>query len=269
MRTRTLAVAGARLHHEVRGCGPLVLLIGGGVYDAWGLRDLADALAERFTVLSYDRRGNSRSPLAGERAVQRVEEHADDAHRLITEVGGGPAFVFGNSSGALIGLELAARHPGDVRLLAAHEAPLLTLLPDPDRWRRMVSEIGAAYAQGGYIPALGVFGAAMGMTAGGAEGPDTPDAVAAALRMGVNADFFIGYEVPGFATHTPPLDLAVPVVPLVGADSAGEPPHEATLALATRLGVGAVTVPGGHGGFGEHPAAFATTLTNLFEESTQ
>jgi pimeloyl-ACP methyl ester carboxylesterase len=62
-RTHTLTVPGARLHYEVRGRGPVLLMICGGIYDAAGYAALADRLADAYTVVTYDRRGNSRSPL--------------------------------------------------------------------------------------------------------------------------------------------------------------------------------------------------------------
>jgi pimeloyl-ACP methyl ester carboxylesterase len=58
---------------------------------------------------------------------------ADDAQRLIVESTNQPALVFGSSVGALIGLELVARHPEKVRLLVAHEPPAWELLPDDER----------------------------------------------------------------------------------------------------------------------------------------
>ena len=130
MRTDTLTVPGATLYYEVRGAGPTLLLICGGVYDAAGYAGLAQRLADRYTVVTYDRRGNSRSPLTGPPAPQQVEEHAEDARRILAAVGAESALVFGNSSGASIGLELVARHPELVRVLVAHEPPVFDLLDD-------------------------------------------------------------------------------------------------------------------------------------------
>lgn len=62
-------------------------------------------------MVTYDRRGNSRSPLDGEREPQRIEVHGDDAHRVLSAVGVSgdePASVFGNSSSAIIGRRAAA-----------------------------------------------------------------------------------------------------------------------------------------------------------------
>ncbi|MEU0572774.1 hypothetical protein ABZ297_46240 [Nonomuraea sp. NPDC005983] len=73
MDTGTLAVPGADLHHEVRGRGPALLLINGGDAAMYGL--LAPLLADHHTVITYDARGNSRSPLTGPPREQRIEEH--------------------------------------------------------------------------------------------------------------------------------------------------------------------------------------------------
>lgn len=60
----TLQAPGASLYYEVRGAGPVLLLIAGGNGDTGPYQPVADHLASRRTVVSYDRRGFSRSPLA-------------------------------------------------------------------------------------------------------------------------------------------------------------------------------------------------------------
>lgn len=49
------------LYREVRGAGPVLLLIPGGNGDAGFYEPFAKALSGDFTVISYDRRGFSRS----------------------------------------------------------------------------------------------------------------------------------------------------------------------------------------------------------------
>src|SRR5712692_9919310 len=68
MKTDSLKVPGANLYYEVRGSGPVLLLVCGGIYDAAGYAGLAGPLADRYTVVTYDRRGNSRSPWTGRRS---------------------------------------------------------------------------------------------------------------------------------------------------------------------------------------------------------
>ncbi|MGH2585709.1 MAG: alpha/beta fold hydrolase, partial [Dehalococcoidia bacterium] len=63
MTTSGLIDAGAtKLYHEVRGSGPTLLFITGGTGDAGEWLHIAPPLAEEFTVVTYDRRGFSRSP---------------------------------------------------------------------------------------------------------------------------------------------------------------------------------------------------------------
>ena len=57
---KMVATEGARIYCEYRGRGPLLLLITGAMEDAGFYSSAADILAEKFTVLSYDRRCNSR-----------------------------------------------------------------------------------------------------------------------------------------------------------------------------------------------------------------
>ena len=121
-----LDVPGARLYYERRGTGPLLLMIGSPM-DSTGFAGLARALAGDYTVVTYDPRciGNS----TREDTSQDVTpgQQADDVHRLLSALGGGPAAVFGSSGGATVGLALVTAHPGQVRTLIAHEPPVIEL----------------------------------------------------------------------------------------------------------------------------------------------
>ncbi|GAA3259839.1 alpha/beta fold hydrolase [Dactylosporangium siamense] len=270
MKVETLTVPGATLHYEVRGSGPVVLLICGGVYDAEGFTGLAEALAEDRTVVTYDRRGNSRSLLDGPPAVQSVDEHGDDAYRLLAAVGvteDEPADVFGNSSGAEIALELAARHPALVRTVVAHEPPAFELLADAPHFRDLIKRVEETFHHDGWEAAMGVFAAGVEMSPSD-ETPATGDlpSAEAMARMQDNLPFFVGYEVPPFGVWVPDLDAlragTARIVPAVGAASAGEAPHRAGEELASRLGVAVAEFPGGHGGHG-NAAAFAPRLREV------
>ncbi|MZD05960.1 alpha/beta fold hydrolase, partial [Streptomyces sp. SID5785] len=126
-----LRVPGAHLYLETRGAGPALLLLPGAGGDAAALDPLADALAATFTVITHDPRGYSRSTLDGPHTEQRVSVHADDALRLLDTVSPHePAYVAGASSGAIVTLDLLARHPERVRAAVAHEPPSWSVLPD-------------------------------------------------------------------------------------------------------------------------------------------
>ena len=209
--TRTLQVEGATLYYEIRGSGPVLLLITGGPTDAGIFTDLAGRLADRYTVVSYDQRGHSRSPLDGEPEDLPPAVHADDAAALLAAVGGAPAYVYGSSGGGTIGLELVARHPELVRRLVAHEAPLMELLPDAQRWRDAYDDIVETLRTEGTFPAMGKFGAIV--EEGGpkyseemAKIEPTPESEEMGARMMGNFDLFLAHELRPVGGHTPDLD---------------------------------------------------------------
>ncbi|MEU8513796.1 alpha/beta hydrolase [Kitasatospora sp. NPDC048722] len=115
-------VNGVELYYQLTGDGDPLVLVHGSWGDHFTWMPVLPALAERFRVLVYDRRGHSRSerpPGQGSRA-----EDEDDLAALVEELGLAPAHVAGNSFGASTALGLAARRPTLFRSLIAHEPPL-------------------------------------------------------------------------------------------------------------------------------------------------
>ena len=127
----TATVNGVRLFYALTGDGlPFVLVHGSwGDHASWDR--VLPSLAQRFRVLTYDRRGHSQSerpPTQGS-----AEEDTADLAALIAHLDLAPAHVAGISSGASLALRLAARHPELVRSVTAHEPALFDLLADdPD-----------------------------------------------------------------------------------------------------------------------------------------
>ena len=111
---RTLPVPGARLHHEVRGEGPIVVLVAAPM-DAGSFAPLADLLATDHPVLTTDPRGINRSPADDPGQDSTPEMRADDLARLIRSLDAGPAVVLGSSGGAVSALALVQAHPELVR----------------------------------------------------------------------------------------------------------------------------------------------------------
>ena len=271
MKTDTLRVPGAHLYYEVRGSGPVLLMIPGGPADGTGFEGIAGLLADGYTVVTYDPRGLSRSRLDGPPEDQRIVEIlADDAHRLLAAVRSEPAFVLGSSGGGLIGLELAARHPEQVHTLVAHESPALGLLPDGARHRAAMQEVYDTYRSVGVGPAMQKFFAAFGLDGGpepGNSGPQSeppPEMREAMARMQGNMEFFLAHMLRALTDYDPDIAAlkaaSTRIVAAVGEASGGQVAHEAGVALAERLGTNAVVFPGGHGGFSSHPVEFAARL---------
>jgi pimeloyl-ACP methyl ester carboxylesterase len=277
-KTSTLKVPGARIHHEVRGTGPLLLMIPGGPTDAGVFTDLAAQLADRYTCVAYDPRGNSRSPFDGPPEELRVEVQADDAARLIEALGGGPAYVFGTSGGAQIGLDLAVRHPQRVRVLVAHEPPCVQLLADPTEVLKADQDIQDTYRREGVEAAtqkfLGVAGLSdepLGEAAAPPELP--PEAIETYARMSGNMPYFFEHGIRPLSLYRPDvraLRAGKPrVVVGIGEKSAGQPIFDMGAALAKQLGIEPVAFPGDHGGYGDHAEAFARVLDRTFRPSAE
>lgn len=131
--TRTLVpVGGTALAVEQRGAGPALLLVHGAGEDASMLAAQAEALATTgYHVVSYDRRGTGDSGREGWPG-EGADQHADDAAALLRALDLGPAVTVGLSSGGVVALAMAARHPESASRVIAWEPPAVGLLPGGD-----------------------------------------------------------------------------------------------------------------------------------------
>ena len=266
---RTLEVPGATLYYEIRGSGPVLFCITGGPTDAGLFSDLARRLADRYTVVTYDQRGHSRSTLEGEPEDIPVAIHADDAAALLEAVGDEPAYVYGSSGGGTIGLDLVTRRPELVRTLVAHEAPLAEILPDAPRWRSMFDDVYETYRREGVFPAMGKFGAMV--EEGGPKYSEemqaaepTPESQEMGTRMAGNFELFIAHEIRQNGGYVPDIDAlrktSTRIVSAAGETSGEQMACRAAVALAEQLGIPATHLPGAHGGWGSDPQVFAERL---------
>ncbi|MFK4069489.1 alpha/beta fold hydrolase [Streptomyces sp. NPDC029674] len=286
--TGSLRVNGATLHYEVRGQGPLLLLIPGGTGGAASFDGIADELATEYTVVTYDPRGMSRSVLDDPEAEQSVAEHADDAFRLLKLLSpaGSPerARVLGVSSGAIAALHLLTAHPERVELVVAHEPPIVEVLPDAPEHRALVARVQETFRTQGLMPAMAVFAAGLKKDGDATEPKSAgvkeaepgaaevevaevelpPQAAARAEQTMANLPYFVGRIVPSFMSYAPDMNRLEAVsdrlVLACGQDSRGELPYRPAALLAERLGTELRHFPGGHTGLTTHPAEFAEHL---------
>jgi len=170
------------------GSGPPLVFVVGAFCDRATPKSIAELLGSQFTVFTYDRRGRGAS---GDSPPYAVAHEIEDLAAVI-DATGGPAFVFGHSSGAILALEAAAEGLR-MRKLAAYEPPFIV---DDTRSRpdRLEARVTALVAAGRTSDAMKLFLA---------EGPQVPDAVVAAMETS-----------PGWApmealAHTLPYDLAI------------------------------------------------------------
>ena len=137
----TARVNGVSLFFEDTGSGeiPLVMVHGSwGSHDGWDL--VTPELAQRFRVVTYDRRGHSQSERPPGQGS--VREDVGDLAGLIEHLRLAPAYVVGNSFGASIALRLAGERPELLRGVIAHEPPLFALLAGDAALAPLLAETG-------------------------------------------------------------------------------------------------------------------------------
>ncbi len=280
--THRLDVPGGSLHYEVRGSGPLLLVVGqpmtSGAFAA-----LADLLAYDRTVVTYDPRGLGQSTVEDPSLDVTPEVEADDLALLIQALGRGPADLFGSSGGAVAGLALAVRHPELVQTLVAHEPPVTELLAEAPYIRTAVDGVEAAYRAGGSGSGWGAF-VSLVMHQGpvpetgvqpaswpppGHEAPVGDEAPAPpAPEQRAHDDLFFLRMLKPFTRYRPAVDdlrAGRPrIVVGVGAASQDELAVRSAVALAAQLATTPVSFPGEHAGFLGDPVGFAAALRQVW-----
>jgi pimeloyl-ACP methyl ester carboxylesterase len=285
--TSTLEVPGATLAYDVRpGTGetdaPPLFLIGSPM-GAAGFGTLARHFPER-TIVTYDPRGSERSTKLDMASPSTPEEHADDVHRIIAELGGGPVDLFASSGGATNALALVARHPEDVRILVAHEPPAAAVLPDRENAQAASRACYDTYQRSGFGAGMAHF---IALVSHQGEFPDdwaarpAPDPAMFGMPTdddGSRTDPLMGQNMISGTTFEPDFDAlrAAPtrIVLAAGVESEGQLAYRGAIAAAARLGVEPVHFPSDHGGFlgGEYgqagdPDAFAAKLREVLAEA--
>jgi pimeloyl-ACP methyl ester carboxylesterase len=282
--THTLEVPGATLTYDVRqGDSPdaTPLFLTGSPMAAAGFGTLAGHFTDR-TVVTYDPRGSERSELSEPTKPPTPEEHADDVHRLIEEVGGGPVDLFASSGGAVNAIALVTRHPQDLKTLVAHEPPVPTLLPDREAALAASRAVNETYRQHGWGAGMAHFIAVVShrgeFPAEFAQQP-APDPAMFGLPAeddGSRTDPLLGLALVGSIGYEPDIEAlraaSSRIVMAAGIESEGEMANRGAFALAERLGTKPVVFPSNHGGFlgGEYgqmgdPDAFAAKLREVLD----
>jgi pimeloyl-ACP methyl ester carboxylesterase len=231
-------------------------------------------------VVTYDPRGVERSVKTDPASPVTPEVHADDLHRLIQAIGGGPVDLFASSGGAVNALALLSKHPEDVRTLVAHEPALASILPDREHAMAATRAVAETYQRSGWGAGMAQFIALSShqgpFTAEIADQP-APDPAMFGLPTeddGSRTDPLLGQNLITSIHYEPDFDAlrsgSTPIVLAAGEESEGQMANRGASAVAERLGTKPVTFPSHHGGFlgdeygqpGE-PDAFAAKLREV------
>ncbi|MDH6244466.1 alpha/beta hydrolase [Mycobacterium sp. OTB74] len=142
VRAGRVTTEGDDLYYEVRGQGSPLLMIPPAGGDGWSYAHVAEILANEYKVITFDRRANARSTINDPQNFE-ISQQSRDAAAVLRAAGEQSAVVFGNSSGAVIALDMARTQRRAVQAVVAHEAPLARLHPQARKWQRFFANVYA------------------------------------------------------------------------------------------------------------------------------
>ncbi len=253
---------GTTLFVRTSGQGQPVLLIHGSMVDADFFQDCAAMLSKFYQVITYDRRGYSRSAFHSDCSITR---QVRDAEQILQATCNKPAVVVGCSAGGLIALQLAAKQTPLVCHTIVHEPPLICTTALTDKEAEWLEAVKKHLSRGKIDRAIREFLGIMGA-------PDPrgkPLSEGRLLRQWENGFIFIKHEFLeqfSLSSETIGLERLVGSSKLVvtAGDSGGETYcFRATKALAEQLRLPCIYFPGGHNAASELPTEFALMLSGI------
>lgn len=145
-------VNGVELYYEQIGEGERVALTHGAWTDGRAWQDVAERLTDRFELVTWDRRGHSRSQ-DGIGPGSYLED-AHDLAALIEHLGGEPVHLVGNSSGGKVVLDLITIRPDLATSAAVHEPRVAGFLPETSGEERIANLMKAEERHLGHVVEL-------------------------------------------------------------------------------------------------------------------
>lgn len=258
-----LKVHDATLYYEVRGKGPILLMIPAAGCDANSYVKVAYYLSDWYTVVTYDRRGYSRSKINSSEKIPTVESNGDDAHCLLDMLSNEPANVYGSSAGAIIALDLVARYPEQVRILIAHEPPKApSLTPQIDK----EINLSGFFKCGGIKAVQEHIGVNLNEKKLVVERDD--------IRRKRNMKFFIEKEPKSIVAYKFNLDAlkvaAIHTQIIIGGSTTAKKfiGYRGAIVASNFFKTNIIEFPGDHLGYLSFPKKYADKLHEVFEEKT-
>src|SRR5260370_1398001 len=136
---------GTTIAYDSHGEGPALILVDGAltVHSSGSGAELAKLLAPHFTAYGFDRRGRGES---GDTLPYAVDREIDDIEALIDRAGG-PAFLYGHSSGGPLAMRAAIRLGGKDSKIAMYEPPYNNDLGAQESWSQYLRQLREALAE--------------------------------------------------------------------------------------------------------------------------
>jgi pimeloyl-ACP methyl ester carboxylesterase len=282
IQTGHVETEGDTLYFEVRGEGPPVLLIPPAGGDGDLFMAIADILSSEYKVITYDRRANARSTMNYPQNFE-ISQQSRDAAAIIRAAGKNKAFVFGNSSGGVIALDMAKTQPDVILAVIAHEPAIAHMHPDHKKWGRFFAGVyKSAFSMG---PSWAAMRFIMGirvpirlLTKAHAQGDEYTKAhgiQCSEKRIGTKegVEFLMKQELLPVTNYLPDAEKikqnGVKVVMAAGSWALQKKTWYAETAqiMAEKLGCEFITFPGHHGSYMDMPEEFAKTLREILKKA--
>ena len=265
--SKMLTVGNAQLFCEIYGKGPAMLLIPGIGGDGGLYEVLAYKLAEKYTVITYDRRGNSRSTPPLDWHTTSMAEQADDAAGLLNALGFKSAIVYGNDTGGLIALEMLMRYPKSIKKAILHDPTIYYSLekgPYSDVPKGAGDLLRSTFFTHGSKVTLNMF-------LQWEYGPEALEVIPPTLKSRImsNSETFVMTEFPSYVYYKPDeAKLAGIRTETVILSSTTTPPFRRAMCnwLGERIHANVIPFLGGHTPYIDHPIEMADALSEHLKE---
>lgn len=278
MKSGRVMTEGDELYYEVRGQGQPLLMIAPGGGDGYQYSFVADILADEYKVITYDRRANARSTMNDPQNFE-ISQQSRDAVAVLHAAGESSAFIFGNSSGAVIALDMAKTQSQVIRAIVAHEAPIPRMLPVAKKWQQFFARVyltafrfGASLAAlqfmlGIRVPVIQLIKASKEVNVYRKQSSERY------LSAKDAADVLMKLELLPVTNYLPDVQRIKQngIKVFIGVDKWGLVKKawyvEVAQILAEQLGCELVTFPGHHAAFLDMPDEFAATLRSVLHKA--
>ncbi|OGO79340.1 MAG: hypothetical protein A2Y23_00960 [Clostridiales bacterium GWB2_37_7] len=272
---------GDDLYFDVRGQGQPVLLIAGGGGDGKWYTLVANILSDEYKVITYDRRANGRSTMNYPDSFD-IQQQSRDAAAVIRAAGEASAIVFGNSSGAVVAVDMAITQSQAVRAVIVHEPPLTLMHPKTNKWKKFFAKVyltsfrmGGSMAMFRFLIGVGIMQTSL-QSAKAAKVINNvigeEDAVEKRISSSAGAEYFAKQELLPVTNYYPDLkrlkENGIKVFMAAGKMSLDKKRFYAQTVpvLAEKIGCEMVVFPGHHGSFMDMPVEWAATLRQIFHK---
>lgn len=247
---------GTTIAFDRLGTGPALVVIGGAMNTRLSPYPLATMLADRFTVVSYDRRGRGES---GDAAAYSVEREVEDLGAIVAATGGA-ARLYGHSSGGILALEAAARGV-PVEKLAVYEPPYTF---DPDGPAASDPGVTTALEAGDPDGAVRAFMRMTGMDAASIDGISHAPFWAALVAIANTLPYDLALSGDGRVPVDRLSSIAVPTLVMDGGSSAAWAARASDALVGVIPNATRLTLAGQD--HGVDPAVLAPVLVDFFDE---